>query len=110
MLLLVWLRLKRKTGDTMGVKLVYGLDIDKLPAKNTCDSLIRFFAPALVKLRFIDENTGRIIFSYAPRNKDKEIILAAFQLIDDYDVKRKDFGDFVTENLIVEHVKGVVKE
>ncbi len=94
----------------MGVKLIYGLDIDKLPAKNTCDSLIRFFAPALVKIRFVDENTGRIIFSYVPKFEDEAKVAAAFKLIKDYDVKRKEFGEFMREHMIQEHVKGVVKD
>lgn len=93
----------------MGVKLIYGLDFDKLPEKNGCDTLIRFFAPALVKIRFVDEKTGRIIFSYVPRNKDKQVVEAAFNLIRDYDVKRKEFGEFMREHIIQDHVKGVVK-
>lgn len=95
---------------TLGVKLIYGLDIDTMPEKNGCDTLIRFFAPALVKVRFVDEKTGRIIFSYAPKFEDEKPLTEAFALIREYDVKRKEFGEFMKERMIKEHVKGVVKQ
>ena len=82
----------------MGIKIVFGLAEDVKPEFNVSSDKVRFFAPFMVKVFFVNEETGAVLFTYVPKITDEKLFSDAFKLIKDYDVKRKDLADFIKDH------------
>ena len=84
----------------MGIRLEYGLSKDKRPDLNKDPSKARYFVPHIVRINFINEADNKLMFSFVPKCEDEETIIAAFNLLKEYDNKRMELFSFITNNLM----------
>lgn len=85
----------------MGIRIEYGLDNDRTPEKRDADMCgLRDFVPQIVRINFVDENTGNIIFTWVPKMIDRDTMTKAFTLLTEYDRRRIDFVKYIKNNLI----------
>ena len=82
----------------MGIKIVFGLAKDEKPDLNVDSSKVRFTAPHLVNVFFINEANDSVLFTFVPELVDEVVFKQVFDLIKDYDVRRKSFVNFITKH------------
>ena len=82
----------------MGVILKFGFQDDLKPQLNTDKDKCRFYIPSIVKIFFVDEKSGTVMFSFVPKLEDEATINEAFSLLKFYDEKRKEIFKLIKEN------------
>lgn len=84
----------------MGVKIVYGLDEDNMPDKNQDKTKFRYYVKHILRINFVNEENGKVLFTWVPRLEDEKIIIKALEVMRAYDENKKVFAGFVKSNLL----------
>lgn len=85
----------------MGIRIEAGLDNDRTPEKRDEDMCgLRDFVPQILRINFVDEKTGSIIFTWVPKMRDRDTMTKAFEVLTEYDRKRIDFVKYIKNNWI----------
>ena len=79
----------------MTIRIEYGLSEDKKPELNTDPEKARFIVPHVVRINFIDDRNGALLFSFVPTFKQQKTMEEAFVLLNAYDIKRMDLFEFI---------------
>jgi len=79
----------------MAVKVIYGLDEDRKPELNGNVCKARFYIPHIMRINFIDDRTGTVMFTYVPKLEDEKTLVNAFDLLKEYDKKRMELYEFI---------------
>ncbi len=82
----------------MPVRIEYGLAEDQKPQLNNDPTMARYIVPHLVKIQFIDDKTGSVMFTFAPTFEHMKQLEEAFNLINEYDVKRMELFRYIKQN------------
>ena len=82
----------------MTVTIEYGLDDDKRPDLNADRDKARFYVSQIVRINFIDDVTGKVMFSFVPKCEDEQTFVSAFSLLNTYDQMRMSLFHYIKEN------------
>lgn len=67
----------------MSVTIKYNIEPDNLSFKNE-NYRDRLLIPYILKIRFFDDETGKLLMQYVPKLSDEEIFKSAFDLLRDF--------------------------
>ena len=82
----------------MTVKVIYGLDEDRKPELNGNVCKARYYIPHILRINFIDDKTGTILFTYVPKLEEEKTLTNAFTLLKEYDKRRMELYEFIKAN------------
>lgn len=71
---------------------------DKRPDLNTDNSKARYYVPHIVRINFIDDKSGAVMFTFVPKCEDENTFIEAFALLNAYDRMRMDLFSFIKKN------------